>query len=163
MDPVYTAVAIGVASNAEINNFELTPELINETRLIIGRDPNSRLNPQTIKDRVSNVFKGYFSRENTKLGQQINLESITSQILSLEGVTNITCRRNVNGQNIDVDGLSFLVWNPVYSAPREDITILNQTVQLGYYKIPFLYNYDDVLNQIDVVTPDTLQATVREY
>jgi hypothetical protein len=163
MDPVYTAVAIGVASNAEINNFELTPELINETRLIIGRDPNSRLNPQTIKDRVSNVFKGYFSRENTKLGQQINLESITSQILSLEGVTSITCRRNVNGQNIDVDGLSFLVWNPVYSAPREDITILNQTVQLGYYKIPFLYNYDDVLNQIDVVTPDTLQATVREY
>ena len=163
MDPVYTAVAIGVASNAEINNFELTPELINETRLIIGRDPNSRLNPQTIKDRVSNVFKGYFSRENTKLGQQINLESITSQILSLEGVTSITCRRNVNGQNIDVDGLSFLVWNPVYSAPREDIIILNQTVQLGYYKIPFLYNYDDVLNQIDVVTPDTLQATVREY
>lgn len=163
MDPVYTAVAIGVASNAEINNFELTPDIVKETRLLIGRDPNSRLNPQTIKDRVSNILKKYFSRENTKLGQQINLESITSQILSLEGVTSITCRRNVNGQIVDVDGLSFLVWNPVYSAPKEDIKILTQTVQLGYYKIPFLYNFDDVLNQIDVVTPDTLQATIREY
>jgi len=163
MDPVYIAVAIGVASNAEINNYELTPDLINETKLIISRDPNSRLNPQTIKDRVTNVLKQYFSRENTKLGQQINLESITSQILSLEGVTNISCRRNVNGQNIDVDGLSFLVWNPVYSSPKEDIKILTQTAQLGYFKIPFLYNFNDVLNQIDVVTPDTLQATVREY
>ena len=163
MDPVYIAVAIGVASNSEINNSEITPSIVNETRLVIGRDPNSRLNPQTIKDRVSNVLKEYFSRENVKLGQTINLESITSQILSLEGVTSISCKRMLNGQELTVDGLSFLLWNPVYSNPKEDISILTQTTKLEYFKVPFLFNYDNILNQIDVVTPDNLQATVREY
>lgn len=163
MDPVYIAVAIGVASNSEINNFEITPSIVEETRLVIGRDPNSRLNPQTIKDRVSNVMKEYFSSENIKLGQTINLESITSQILSLEGVTSISCKRSLNGQELTVDGLSFLLWNPVYSNPKEDISILTQTTKLDYFKVPFLYNFDSILNQIDVVTPDTLQATIREY
>lgn len=163
MDPVYTAVAIGVASNSEINNYELTPDLVGETKLIIGRNPNSRLNPQAIKDKVSNILKSYFTPGNTTLGQQLNLEKLTSEILSVEGVTSINCRRVVNGQTIEVDGLSFLVWNPVYSEPKEDINILTQTSTLPYFKIPFLYNLNSILDQIEVITPDNLQASVREY
>jgi hypothetical protein len=163
MDPVYVAVGLGVASNEEISNDLLTSDIISETRLVIGRSPNSRYSENEVKNQAVNIITEYFSVENTKLGQFINLDYLTSKIFNIPGVTSVNCTRVVNGQQITRSGLSLLVFNPVYSEPGEDINVINQSITLPYFKIPYIYNPDAIFNNIEIVTPDSQEASLREY
>ena len=163
MDPVYVAVGLGVASNEEVSNQLLTPDIISETKLIVGRSPNSRYSENEVKNQVVNILKNYFSVENTKLGQTINLDNLTSSIFAIPGITSVNSTRTVNGQQIIRSGLSLLLFNPVYSEPGEDIGVINQTITLPYFKIPYLYDPDAIFSSIEVVTPDSQEASLREY
>lgn len=163
MDPVYVAVGLGVASNEEISNDLLTSDIISETKLVIGRSPNSRYSENEVKNQAVNILTEYFSVENTKLGQFINLDYLTSKIFNIPGVTSVNCTRVVNGQQITRSGLSLLVFNPVYSEPGEDIKVINQSITLPYFKIPYIYNPDAIFNNIEIVTPDSQEASLREY
>lgn len=163
MDPVYVAVGIGVASNEEVSNQLLTPNVISETKLVIGRAPNSRYSENEVKNQVVNILKNYFSVENTKLGQTIDLDNLTSSIFAIPGVTSVNSTRNVNGQQITRSGLSVMIFNPVYNEPGEDITVINQTINLPYFKIPYLYDPEAISNSIQIVTPDSQEASLREY
>lgn len=163
MDPVYVAVGLGVASNEEISNKLLTSDIISETKLVIGRSPNSRYSENEVKNQAVNILKEYFSVENSKLGQFINLDYLTSKIFNIPGVTSVSCTRVVNGQQITRSGLSLLVFNPVYSEPGEDITVINQSITLPYFKIPYIYSPDNIFSNIEIVTPDSQEASLREY
>jgi hypothetical protein len=163
MDPVYIAVSLGVASIDEINNKELTTSIGDETTILVGRSPNSRFSENEIKSQINNIITSYFSVENCKLGQTIDLLSLTSSILSLEGVTSLRTQRVVNGQQIVKNGLSFMVFNPVYSDSNEDINIINQNLTLQRFKIPYLYKSETIFSKIFVVTPDTQEISLREY
>jgi len=163
MDPVYIATGLGIASNEEINNLLLTPEIINETKLIIGRAPNSVLSENEIKNLAAKVIQNYFNVENVTLGQVIDLDEISAQILKIPGATSIATTRTSNGVTIQRSGIVLLMFNPVYSDPGEDIQIINQTVKLPYFKIPYLYNSNNITNNIEVITPDAQGASLREY
>jgi len=163
MDPVYVAVGLGVASNEEISNKLLTSDIISETKLVIGRSPNSRYSENEVKNQAINILREYFSVENTKLGQFINLDYLTSKIFNIPGVTSVSCTRVVNGQQITRSGLSLLVFNPVYSEPGEDITVINQSITLPYFKIPYIYSPEAIFGSIEIVTPDSQEASLREY
>jgi len=163
VDPVYVGVGIGVGSNNEINSKLLTPDLINETSLVVVRSADSRYSEIEVKEQVTNIIKQYFSLANTTLGQQINLDQITSKILAIDGVESFTCRRTVNNQEIVRPGLSLLMFNPVYSNPGEDIEILDQSKNLPFFKIPYYYNPDTLINQIQVSTTAEITVGVREY
>ena len=163
MDPVYLAVGLGVASSEEINNLQLTPDIIEQTKLVIGRAPDSLYSENEIKLQVANIIVNYFKPSNVKLGQTIDLSALASDILKIAGVTSITSSRIVNDQQINRNGLSFLVFNPVYSNPSEDISIITQSNVLPYFKIPYLYNPEGILKSIEVVTPDIQGASLREY
>jgi len=163
MDPVYVAVGLGVASNEEISNDLLTSDIISETKLVIGRSPNSRYSENEVKNQAVNILKDYFSVENAKLGQFINLDFLTTKIFNIPGVTSVSCTRSVNGQQITRSGLSLLVFNPVYSEPGEDINVINQSITLPYFKIPYIYNPDAIFGNIEIVTPDSQEASLREY
>lgn len=163
MDPVYVAVGLGVASSEEINNQQLTPELINETKLIIGRAPDSLYSENEIKTQVSRILIDYFTPTKAKLGQTLDLSQLASDIIKIPGVTSITSSRIVNGQQINRSGLSFLVFNPVYSNSGEDINIISQSTVLPYFKMPYLYNPEKVTDSIEVVTPDIQGASLREF
>jgi hypothetical protein len=163
MDPVYVAVGLGVASNEEISNDLLTSDIISETKLVIGRSPNSRYSENEVKNQAVNILKDYFSVENAKLGQFINLDLLTTKIFNIPGVTSVSCTRSVNGQQITRSGLSLLVFNPVYSEPGEDINVINQSITLPYFKIPYIYNPDAIFGNIEIVTPDSQEASLREY
>jgi hypothetical protein len=163
MDPVYVAVGLGVASNEEISNELLTSDIISETKLVIGRSPNSRYSENEVKNQAVNILRDYFSVENTKLGQFINLDLLTTKIFNIPGVTSVSCTRSVNGQQITRSGLSLLVFNPVYSEPGEDINVINQSITLPYFKIPYIYNPDAIFGNIEIVTPDSQEASLREY
>ena len=163
MDPVYVAVGLGVASNEEISNQLLTSDIISETKLVIGRSPNSRYSENEVKNQAVNILRDYFSVENAKLGQFINLDLLTTKIFNIPGVTSVSCTRAVNGQQITRSGLSLLVFNPVYSEPGEDINVINQSITLPYFKIPYIYNPDAIFGNIEIVTPDSQEASLREY
>lgn len=163
MDPVYIAIALGVASNDEMNNLLLTPEISENTFLVLGRSPSSRFSEDEIKSQATNIITNYFSVEKCKLGQTIDILEIASSILSIEGVTSLKTQRTVNGQTIIKNGLSFLTFNPVYSDPKEDISIISQNLILPRFKIPYFYKPENIFSQIIVNTPDTQELSLREY
>lgn len=163
MDPVYTAAGLGVGPTGEIRDRLLSPDIIEETTLNVGRDPSSLISENEIKNRVVTIIKDFFDVKKTKLGQRLNIDSLYSSLLNIEGVDSITTSRNINGQLIEIVGLSFVLFNPVYSEPGEDIQIITQNVALPYFKIPYLYNPDTLIRQIRVFTPSENTATPREY
>lgn len=163
MDPVYVAVSLGVGSTDEINNELLTTNIAEETALIIGRSPGSRYSEDEIKSQITNILTSYFSVENCKLGQTIDISYLAASILSIEGITSLKTRRTVNGQQILKSGLSLLVFNPVYSEPKEDISVISQNLVLPRFKIPYLYRPENIFSQIEIVTPDTQEKSIREY
>lgn len=163
MDPVYIAVSLGVGTPEEINNKLLSTDIADETYLIIGRSPNSRFNEIEIKQKAYGIISDYFNVQNNKLGQSIDVDLLTRKILDIEGVTSLVTTRTVNDQSVTSSGFSLLLWNPVYSNSKEDISITTQPLKLSYFKIPYFYNLSNLLDYIKVVTPDAQEASLREY
>lgn len=163
MDPVYIAFGVGLASNAEINNKILTPEIINQTQLVIVRNNSSYYSESEIKNQVINIIKDQFSPANTSLGQIVDITSLTTKILNIEGVDSLYTTRTVNEQTLRSANLAFIAFNPVYSEPTEDIQQITQNVSLSYFKIPYLYNDDTLSSQIVVLTSNLQGASLREY
>ena len=163
MDPVYTAFGLGVATGAEINDKQLTPDIIAGTKLVVTRNPNSRFSEDELRRQIYKIIKDYFDPQNVTLGQLVSLDQLTTTILDIDGTVSMYCTRTVNGEDVIRNGLSFLVFNPVYSDPGEDIQIITQSLPLPYFKVPYLYNVDNLLDQIQIITPDLQAASVREY
>lgn len=163
MDPVYTAFGIGIATNAEINGKQLVTSIISDTSLVVTRDPNSRYSEDEIKRQIYGIIKTYFEPKNVKLGQIVNLDELTTKILSIDGVVSMYCSRIIDGVEVVRNGLGFIVFNPVYSDPGEDIQAISQSLPLPYFKVPYLYNPDTLLDQIKLITPDVQGASIREY
>lgn len=139
-DPVYIEVGIGVASSDEINNTRLYPEIVSETKLIIKKRNQSFISNNSIVENIVNVFKNFF--DNQSLGKTIQIDTLNTGLLGINGIESFSTERTVNGQKINVNGLSLMVFNPVYSAPEEDIQIINQSLILPFFKAPYYGNYD---------------------
>jgi hypothetical protein len=139
-DPVYIEVGIGVASSDEINNTRLYPEIVSETKLIIKKRNQSFISNNSIVENIVNVFKNFF--DNQSLGKTIQIDTLNTGLLGINGIESFSTERTVNGQKINVNGLSLMVLNPVYSAPEEDIQIINQSLILPFFKAPYYGNYD---------------------
>jgi hypothetical protein len=75
------------------------------------------------------------------------MTDITSQISKVAGIKKI--RTFNETENIYFDGISFVMWNPLFEGVDE--TIINQTVTLPYFKFPYIYNPQTLSNRIDVI------------
>lgn len=140
-DPVYTAFDIGFTNNTPSKN------IYSDTKLIITREKNDKTNKETIKKRVSSVITDYFNPINMKLGQTINISDLASSILSLNGVKNIKTYNKL--ENLYFNGLSFITWNPVFDGVDE--SLINQTTSLPFFKFPYFYRPNSIINRIEVV------------
>lgn len=145
-DPVYIAVGIGVASTEEITNKRLYPEISNETKIKVKKKGQSFVSDNLMIENILNIFKNFFNDQ--KLGKKIDLEYLNSMMFSVNGVESFSTERIVNGQNISVNGLSLIVYNPIYSSPKEDIQIITQSLVLPYFKAPYYFDYDVLKNNI---------------
>ena len=155
-DPVYVEVDLGVKSPSET----LTPSIGNDTFLIINRSVTSKKDATLIKQIVSETIVNYFATTKDNLGLLISITDLTNQILAIDGVTNVTTQRTVDGQVYTTPGISLLIYNPVY--PYDDINILTQDVKLPYFKYPYLNDSLNFINKITVVTP-SIQSLIKEY
>jgi hypothetical protein len=139
-DPVYIAVGLGVASTEETTNKRLYPEMVNETILKIHKKPQSFISDNLIRENIVNIFRDFF--DDQKLEKKIDLEYINTFIFSVNGVESFATERIVNGQTISVNGLSLMLYNPIYSSPNEDIQIITQSLVLPFFKTPYYVDYD---------------------
>ena len=139
-DPVYTAFNLGL----EIRSDEiLTPEIINETFLVIEKATSVRSSEESIKQQINNIFINYF--KDLQLGSIVSLSDLKSQIYAINGVQNIKTRRVVDGITYENSNISLIAFNPVYS--DIDIKIISNDTKMDYYQYPFLWN-NDIQNRI---------------
>ena len=143
-DPVFVSVGLGVSTSEEIGNKTLYPEIISETKLIVKKSNQSFVSDNLIKENIINLFSDYFS--NQKLGKTIDLDYLNSNLYKINGIESFICQRTINGQDIKINGISFLVYNPIYSNPKEDIQIITQSLSLPNFKASY-YDNLDVLNK----------------
>lgn len=153
LDPVYIAADIVIPTQG--NNPSLTDST--NTQLVIEKDPNSRRDPTTIQQDVYNVFLDYFNRSNLTLGSQLDLNYITSKILAVGGVKTFYTQRK-DDASIRYNGLSMLVWNPIY--PTDKKYILKNT-NLSYFKFLYLNNKESFVNKITVTSEVTVYENIE--
>jgi hypothetical protein len=145
-DPVYMSIGLGVTTPEEISNEGLNPELINETYLRVKKSPQSFISDNSIIENIVNLFKNYF--DDQKLGKRIDIEFLNSAIFRINGVESYQTERIINNQSIIINGLSFLLYNPIYFAFNEDIQVISQSVQLPFFKTSYYNDYDVLKNHI---------------
>ena len=148
-DPVYVAVGLGVASSDEIFKKTLYPEIVSETKLVINKTPKSYANNSLIIDSIYNVFANFFNDQ--KMGKKIDVEYINNSLLAINGIESFYTQRIVNGQTISINGLSFMVYNPVYYSGSEDIRIITQSLILPFFKASYYVDYDELKRNIVIM------------
>ena len=153
-DPAYMAVDLGLpetGTSANVNDLD-------QGELLVIKDPKSRRDNSSIQSDISNIFTDYFNRENTFLGQEIDVKQLTADILSVIGVKNFYTRRKDDPTN-RIEGLSLLVWNPVY--PTLDIAVVLKNITLEYFKYPYLNNMVNFSDNIVVQVEEKIYENVE--
>ena len=143
-DPVYTAFTLGLLQPGETP----TMDIYKSTFLIIKKSNDIRVDVNSLANNVNTIFQNYFKSQNCTLEQLVDINSLVTQILSLNGVQTFrTMRVLPDGTTVTSNNLSLLAFNPNYS--DVDIHVTTSNLQLPYYKFPFLYN-QTILNNIIV-------------
>ena len=147
MDPIYMAVGFGVQNITDtIFNNEVsvqTPDdIIQNTKLVLTRFSNAYNKTSIIKAQVCDIIKDIFN--NAKLGYEISTLNLNNRLLSIEGVKSVHTERN----GVRVEGVSLMVWNPIYY--NKDIRITTNSLIFDHFKYPFFYNINKLDQYIDV-------------
>ena len=139
-DPVYMAVDLGFGNN--VTSFDVK----DVTRLVVIKEKNDKSNADILKSKISDVIVDYF-HNNSELGQYIDLGALTSDILSIKGVKSIKTQNTTEA--ISFNGLSLVSWNPVFD--NSDVNIINQSTRLPFFKYPYLFSPNTIVNKIDII------------
>lgn len=141
-DPVYVAINLGITTGNE----ELTPQISENTQLIIEKTTATLRDSDAIKQEVADTIAAYFMNTDMQLGQVIDLNKLGSLLQSIPGIESIkTSRTDVD---LHAPGISMCLWNPVYD---NDIIITNQNYKLPYFKFVYLHAAFNIFNKITVI------------
>jgi hypothetical protein len=155
IDPIYKAVSIGISSS------QLTVDpVVDEDvcRLEIIKRTSSRRDNQSIINDIVNIFTEYFGRDSVKLGQTVDVRSLTQQILGVDGVETFFTTR-IDDSSVRIEGLSLFIWNPIY--PANDKTATTNNIPLKYFEYPFFNNLITLSNKIVVTASPTVFETIE--
>lgn len=120
---------------------------LSSCKLRIFKTFNARRSNAAIKFDVFKVLQKAFDRKFVKLGQYVNINQITTEILSIDGIRSIqTYRKN---SNTSVNEVSFLIWNSKY--PFNDIQTRTQTIQLEKFQFPVFKDIDKLVDRLEIV------------
>jgi len=122
---------------------------LNLNNFFVYKDVNSRKSAAGILAEVITIIKNTFDKSNIGLGCTVNINQLTTDILAIEGVTNIKTYRS--DTQTYIDGISMLVWNEAY--PSLDIQVYGENVKLKNFQYPVFNNIDNLISKIRVVEP----------
>ena len=152
IDPVYLNIDFIAKSSNEPNILEYT----DYTKLVIQRNNNVIINDNTIKNKVATILKNYF--DTAKLGKTIDIQTLNSDIASLEGVESLYTYREDTG--ISRNGINLAVYNPIYNG--RDLKIIDSNLNLKYFQIPYIEDFEALKDKI-IVESVAKSKTVIEY
>lgn len=140
-DPVYIAFDVGFSTTSTDS------EIRENTVIRVTRERNNKVSKENLKRSVYEIITDFFSATNNGLGETIQLTDMVSSILSLQGVNKIV---TVNKEdNTIFEGVSFITWNPLFEG--SDNTLVNQSTTLEFFKFPYLYAPNALINKIEIV------------
>lgn len=155
VDPVYKAFSLGISTPDNT----IDPADDEEFCILdIIKRTSSRRDDQSIVSDVVAIFETYFSRENSRLGQNIDTRALTQQILSVDGVDTFYTTR-IDTPTEKIEGLSFFVWNPVY--PNNDKQVTSNNLNLKDFEYPFFSNLSTLATKIKVTAVSTVFETIE--
>lgn len=146
MDPVYVNIDFGVKNAGEV----LSTTVGDESFIQITASGTQRRNFEKIQKDVADIFINYFKSTDDNLGLLVDLNFLSSLILNVDGVTDFKTVRSNPDLTLSYPGLSLLIYNPVYSST--DIRLVEQNIQLPYFKFPILTNASSIIEKIRVVS-----------
>lgn len=154
IDPVYKAVDLGIAQSSAA--FDPTDDT-NSFQLKVIKQTSSRRDNDSIVNEIVNVFSNYFSRTKARLGQIIDIRELNQQILNIRGVDSFfTVDTN---SNLETEGLSLAIWNPIY--PNNDKTVTTNNIKLNVFEYPFFNNLDVLAQKIKIQVVSTVFETIE--
>lgn len=155
IDPIYKALSLGISSSLATVDPILEEDLC---RLEVIKRTSSRRDNQSIINDIVNIFTNYFNRDNLKLGQTVDIRSLTQQILGVDGVETFFTTR-IDDTSIRAEGLSLFAWNPIY--PANDKTVTTNNIPLKYFEYPFFSNINLLAQKIIVTAVSTVFETIE--
>jgi hypothetical protein len=148
MDPIYKAISFAAKTNK-------TSEVVEKdfTKLQIIKTSQTSKSNRSITNEIKAVFETFFDPTKTKLGQMFDYSKLVSQLLSIEGVLKIQTKNMSTGEIFD--GLSFVMWNPIYS----ELDVKNVTNNIEMEEFSFLYFYDlfNIHSKLEILESTFLQ------
>ena len=148
-------------NNYDINNWDYNGE--NYIEIEIGN--NALISYESLKSSVATYIQNYFAPINQRIGNTIDLNVITSYILSISGVTNVRTvfidpKDNTNVTYIN--GISLACWTPDI-IKGEDISIINTAFTLETFQFAELAPNTVLTDHINIITQSTFQNNQIEY
>lgn len=143
IDPIFKAISFGVKTadtTIDVQDREVT-------QLELIKTPgNNRTNQSIIAD-VANIFKQFFDPTTQTIGSTLDINALTSQILSVDGISSFVTRR-VDTEEV-FEGLSFYVWNPTYA--DLDKTIVTTNVTMKDFEFLYFEGLSTINNSLVVI------------
>ena len=94
----------------------------------------------------------FFDATKTTLGQTFEYSKLISKILSIEGVAGFRTK-NIATQEV-YQGLSFLMWNPVYE--DLDVNFVVNDTELNSFDFMYFYDLIDIHSKIEIINSSSL-------
>jgi len=143
----------------DINNWD--PNFENYIEILV--DENALIAPEIVKSKVCAVLEQFFDENNQTIGNLIDLNILTSNIFSVEGVKRIRTVYvpTIPGTNRIINGLRFACWtNSIVEGA--DLDYITGTHQLELFQFPE-YLETNFQNRVKVIVDSAIPATTVEY
>lgn len=144
-EPVYLAFDLGLPVVGE----DINTTIRESTILRINRKRNEIISKNQIKGKVETLIRNFFSQDNNKLGQVLNLSQLSFDILELNGVDSLETVRIIDNKEYKAQKLNFIYWNPLYK--NSEVFSTGQNLSLEFFQYPFFYEISNLINKIEVV------------
>ena len=148
MDPVYKAIKIGNDPDIDDKDSPAT--------LVVTLYRTSKTPASVIKDKIRAIFSTYFDPAKITLGFTVNLTDITGSILAIDGVKSVVTRDD----NIDVNGVSLVVYNPSYPT---DVIATTKNFTVSNFQTVYLDDIDNIIRSVIVVPEGTDNASIINF
>jgi len=126
---------------------------------------NSLVSFESLKSSVATYIQNYFLAANQTIGNSIDLNVLTSYILSITGVERVrTVFVNLldNTDIVYINGISLACWTPDI-INGEDVSIINTTFTLEPFQFAQLAPNTVLTNYINIITESSFQTNQVEY
>ena len=137
----------------------------NDSYVEITMDDNILYANSNVKYQIADIIWDSFKAENCKIGQNIDINSMTNKILSLNGILGIRTVFKKDDIEIRKNGLSFASWSAKYIERGDDLDVSNSSRTLEEFQFPVLAYTDktQLLNKIVIIKKSLSNINTIKY